>query len=326
MRLATFNVETLDSPRKGTASLEERGEILRPQLARLDADVLCLQEVNSQRIKGTKTRTLSALQTLIKGTQYENYQITASRGGEGHSLADVHNLVILSKFPICSVLELRHTIVPPMQYLSLTAAPLEISPQPIHFERPILIAELALPDDRTMTVVNLHLRAPLASTIAGQKESAFVWKNTAAWAEGFFLSSMKRNAQALELRLAIDNMLDTDARRLLAICGDFNAEDHETPIKLLQAGEDDTGNGHLSARSLVIADRALPQDRRFSVVHHGRAQMLDHILISRHLAAFLKGIEVHNETLPDEAASAGMSHNAPGSYHAPVVAEFSIYA
>ena len=100
-------------------------------------------------------------------------------------------------------------------------------------------------------------------------------------------------------------------------------EDHETPIKILQAAEDDTGNGHLASRSLVIADRALPLDRRFSVLHHGRPQMLDHILVTRSLAGRLKGIDVHNETLCDEATTPAGVDDMLGSYHAPLVAEFS---
>jgi endonuclease/exonuclease/phosphatase family metal-dependent hydrolase len=324
MRLATFNIESLDVPPDADVGLAERAEILRPQLERLDADVLCLQEVNSQRLRGAKARTLCALEELLKGTQYASYALAASHGADGSALADVHNLVILSRFPICSQLELRHTLVSPPAYQCLTAVPNDSAPRQIFFDRPALVAELALPDSGKLTVINLHLRAPLASAVRGQKISASAWKSTAAWAEGFFLSSLKRSAQALEVRLAVDSMFDADVHRYIAVCGDFNAEDHETPIKILQAAEDDTGNGHLATRSLVIADRALSQDRRFSVLHRGRPQMLDHILVTRSLAGHLKGIDVHNEALSDEATATTEGHAMLGSYHAPLVAEFSI--
>ena len=49
MRLATFNLENLDDAPDGAPPLAERLRILRPQLERLAADVLCLQEVNAQR-------------------------------------------------------------------------------------------------------------------------------------------------------------------------------------------------------------------------------------------------------------------------------------
>ena len=223
MRLATFNIESLGVPPDADVGVAERAEILRPQLERLDADVLCLQEVNSQRLKGAKERTLGALEALLKGTQYASYELSASHGAGGGALADVHNLVILSRFPICSQLELRHTLVSPPAYQCLTAVPNDSEPRPIFFDRPALVADLALPDSGTLTVINVHLRAPLASAVPGQKLSPSAWKSTAAWAEGFFLSSLKRSAQALEVRLAVDSMFDTDVHRYIAVCGDFNA-------------------------------------------------------------------------------------------------------
>ena len=119
----------------------------------------------------------------------------------------------------------------------------------------------------------------------GQKLEPFVWKTVGGWAEGFFLSAMRRAGQALELRLLLEQMFDAEAHRLIAVAGDFNAEDHEVPLKIIVGAEEDTGNGALSSRSLVLLDRALPDDRRWSVLHHGRPQMLDHILASRTLQA-----------------------------------------
>ena len=150
---------------------------------------------------------------------------------------------------------------------------------------PILMAEVETGGGNRLFVFNVHLRAPLATLIPGQKESAFVWKSVRGWAEGFFLSAIKRTGQALELRLAIDELLDADAHARIAVCGDFNAEDHETPLKIVIGAEEDTGNGLLAQRSMVVLDRSLPKDRRFSVLHHGQPQMLDHILVSRSLLA-----------------------------------------
>ena len=46
LRLATFNLENLDTSSRGVP-LDERCRVLRPQLVALDADVLCLQEVSA---------------------------------------------------------------------------------------------------------------------------------------------------------------------------------------------------------------------------------------------------------------------------------------
>ncbi len=93
---------------------------------------------------------------------------------------------------------------------------------------------------------------------------------------------------------------------------------------ILIGAEDDTGNGLLPQRTLVVLDRSLPADQRFSVPHHGRAQMLDHILANRPTLPYFQVLEAHNETLGDELVSFARVRQEPGSAHAPIVAEFDI--
>lgn len=324
MRLATFNIESLDAPPRAALPLAERMEILRPQLLRTKADVLCLQEVNSQRAPGDSERSLAALKALLAETPFANFEMVASHGPGTSVLSDVHNLVTLSRLPIMSHIELKHTLVKPPRHDAITAEPAGTMPETVVFERPALIAELELPSGRRLSVVNIHLRAPLASVVPGQKQSPFSWKTTQGWAEGYYVSSLKRNAQALEIRLALDAMFDADPHHLTAVCGDFNCQDHETPMRIVQASEDDTGNPHLTARSLIVADRSLPEDRRYSVIHNGRPQMLDHILVTRSLAGYLQDVQIHNEGLTDECAAAGLEHGIPGSSHAALIADFAI--
>jgi endonuclease/exonuclease/phosphatase family metal-dependent hydrolase len=324
MRVATFNLESLDLPPRADVELEERIELLRPQLERLDADVLCLQEVNGQHPKGGGARTLEALDALLAGTAYAGYARATTSGPGGRGVADVHNLVTLSRWPIEAHREIRHEAVAPLAYRMLTAVPPETSPAHIGFERPVLLAEIRATPGLRVSVLNVHLRAPLAIPIPGQKEAPFVWRTVAGWAEGYLLSAWKRAAQALEARLAIDRLFDADPHAAIIVAGDCNAEDHETPLKILVGAEEDTGNGSLASRSLVVLDRSLAADRRFSVLHHGRPQMLDHILASRSLLGGFRAIEAHNETLGDELVGYGKTRHAAGSYHAPLVAEFGL--
>lgn len=48
LRIATFNLENLDDRPQSGRDFRDRLAILRPQLTRLRADVLCLQEVNAR--------------------------------------------------------------------------------------------------------------------------------------------------------------------------------------------------------------------------------------------------------------------------------------
>ncbi len=323
VKIATFNLESFGSEAEEGLGIEERVRILRPQLVRLEADILCLQEVNGQHRKGSPDRKLDALDTLLEGTAYASYHRAATSGPHGTGVADVHNLVTLSRWPIERHEELRHARIAPLTYRYRCAIPPADEEVEIRFDRPLLVTSIRYAGQCPLTVINVHLRAPLAAPVPGQKESPFVWKSVSGWAEGFYLSVLKRAGQALELRLTLEDLFNDNPDLRAVVAGDFNAEDHETPLKLLVGAEEDTGNGKLSERSLVVLDRALSEDRRFSVLHHGRPQMLDHILITRPLLSRFRSIEVHNETLADEAMAYGKTRHLTASYHAPVVAEFS---
>ena len=324
MRLATFNIESLDLPPKAELPIAARAAVLRPLLDRLDADVLCLQEVNGQHVPGAQGRVLKALDALLEGTPYARFERAATSAASGAGVGDVHNLVTLSRWPITRRRQVKGELVEPAAWRPRTADPPATAALPIVPERPLLATTIAHPSGVPIEVVNLHLRAPLAGGIAGGKLAPFSWESTQAWAEGYFLSAIKRTAQALELRLLVDEMLDRDRAALIVAAGDYNAEDHETPLKIAVAAEEDTGNGVLTPRSLVVLDRALPADRRWSVLHHGRPQMLDHILASRTLYGRMRSIDVYNEALGDEAVGHDRVDRAAGSYHAPVVAVFEL--
>lgn len=323
MRLATFNLENLDLPPRANRSIEERIAMLAPELRRARADIVCLQEVNGQSQPGHGGRTLRALDMLLSATPYASYDRAVSEMHPGGGVADVHNLVVLSRWPIRAARSVRNELVAPLTYRPVTADPAALADEAVTIDRPLLVCEIDAGGERPLTVINCHLRAPLASAIPGQKIAPFVWRSIGGWAEGFYLSSMKRNAQALELRLTIDRILAADPHAAIAVAGDFNAEDHESPLRIVSGAEQDTGNGALSAQSMIVLDRAISAERRHSVVHQGRPQMLDHILASRALYARFVGVEVQNEALSDEAVGYARVDRPAGSYHACVVAEFT---
>jgi len=230
--------------------------------------------------------------------------------------------VILSRLPIRAHGELRHDLVPPPSYRPVTADPPAQEPQPVEWERPLLRAEIELPGGRVLHLLNLHLKSAFPAFIKGQKLDSFTWKTVAGWAEGSFLAAIKRTGQALEARIFVDRLLDQDPGALVAVCGDFNAEERETSVEILRGDEENTGNGALAMRVLVPLERSMPPSQRYSVVHGGRPEMLDHLLVSRTLLAFHRGSEIHNETLGDELVAFAAVRGSPESYHAPMVAEF----
>jgi endonuclease/exonuclease/phosphatase family metal-dependent hydrolase len=322
VRIATFNVENLGAATASGATLAQRIRMLRPQLVRLRADILCLQEVDSQRRRGAAGRQLQAMEALIDGTPYEGFSRATTVSRSKGAVRDKHNLVVLSRFPLALHRQIHHDLVAPPSHHPATFAPAEGQPCIVEWDRPFLYAQIPIASGRLLHVVNLHLRAPRAAFVPGQKSAAHLWRSMAGWAEGFFLAAVKRAGQALEVRLFVDRILDADGDALVAVCGDFNADTYEIPVRTIRGDEEDAGNPLLAMRTLVPADRNLAVSRRFSVVHHGRPQMLDHILVSRPLLAWLRNVEIHNEALGDELITPHAVRGSPESFHAPVVAEF----
>jgi len=329
LRIATFNLENLDDRPGETPSIDERIAVLRPQLLRLDADILCLQEINAQPGVEGEFREMRALDRLLEDTLYAGFHRALTHGRHHPGPADVHNLAVLSRAPIIRHDQLWHDLVPPPLYRPVSIDPPAEAEIPVEWDRPILHTEVSLENGagkpgQILHVVNLHLRSPLASFIPGQKIDAFTWKSVSAWAEGFFLAAIKRNGQALEARMLLDRLFDADPKALVVVTGDFHADMREAPIRAILGEEEDTGNGELAARSMVAVERSLPEEQRFSVLHHGRKVMLDHMLVSKQLMGFYRHVEIHNESLEDELVAFATVSHSPESFHAPVVAQFDL--
>ncbi|HLI14332.1 MAG TPA: endonuclease/exonuclease/phosphatase family protein [Alphaproteobacteria bacterium] len=322
LRIATFNLENLGEE-AGGSGLKERITILRPQLQRLDADILCLQEVNAQEIPGLHRRALTALNQLLEHTHYAAYSRIATAGQGDSCFVDRHNQVILSRQPIVASREIWHEFVPPLRYSPVTAAD-DAAVIEARFDRPILYAAIELPNSRTLHLLNLHLKAPLAVPIPGQKRPVSGWSSVAGWSEGFFLASIKRASQALEARVFLDRLFDKEPDALVAVCGDFNADSREVPVRLILGTDEDTGTAGLLPSLMTALEHNVPVEQRYSVTHGGQRIMLDHLLVSPALLALHGRTEIHNEQLVDEVLGSSRDSRSAGSFHAPVVAEFTL--
>jgi endonuclease/exonuclease/phosphatase family metal-dependent hydrolase len=321
LRIATFNLENFDDPGPGVEpALASRIAVTRPQLERLRADVLCLQEVNGQEQNGV--RTLAALDALIAGTPYQSFHRVSTTVVAGTMPLDERNLVVLSRFPIDSHRQIKHEITPRPAYRRVTAVPADPTSIDITWERPILLAAVTLPDGVPLHVINLHLKSKLPTDIPGQHPAQFLWQSASGWAEGAFVSAMKRVGQALETRMLIDGIFDQDPGARIIVCGDFNADVEEVPLEAIRGAVENTGNPLLVGRLMIPCENNVPSPSRFSLYHHGRPVMLDHILASRPLLPFWQGTAVHNEILHDESVAFALDTTFPESDHAPVVAEF----
>ncbi|MFN8524134.1 MAG: endonuclease/exonuclease/phosphatase family protein [Chloroflexota bacterium] len=322
VRIATFNMENLTDGPDERPPLAARIAVMKPQLTRLNADVLCLQE-----IIGTATPPpdhLVALDTMLAGTQYAGYNRVFTAGSGNTSGHPDQRCVILSRFPITSSDQLKNKLAKAPRYQKVTAQPPAASAENVAWERPILYAKVTLPGGKTLHTITVHLKSKIPTDIAGQKVNRFVWKSAAAWAEGSFISSMKRVGQALEVRILVDQIFDAEPDAFIVVCGDFNADLDDVPLAAIRGDVENNGNKELAGRVLVPCEKTIPEPARYSLFHHGRGEMIDHLLISRPLLAFYRHVEIHNEVLHDESVANADDPQFPESDHAPVVAELAL--
>ena len=191
----------------------------------------------------------------------------------------------------------------------------------LSFDRPLLYAAIALACGRLLHLITVHLRAPLAAAFPGGKQGR-AWRSTAAWAEGLHHANLLRSAQALDARLLVEQIFERTPDALIAVCGDFNAESGTPILDILTAPPARTGVRAQAGRALVALDLGLASHRRYSLRHGGRRLMPDHILVSPALFAGYRRIDSLNTRLIDDRAR--QAGDEPGSFHAPLVAEFDL--
>lgn len=93
LRIATFNIENFDETAPGEEpSLDVRLALMKPQIARLRADIVCFQEVNGQERPG-QPRDLHALRRLLDGTNLAAAELASTRTAAG-AVFDERNLVV----------------------------------------------------------------------------------------------------------------------------------------------------------------------------------------------------------------------------------------
>ncbi len=314
LRVATFNLENLDWAATRAAAFEARRAALLPLLAALDADVLCLQEVGAQKPHKHAPRDYLALDRLLAATPYAEYARAASvRPGTG-APADVHNLVILSRWPIRTARQIRHDIVGRWTWPPPCDGGVAPEPIVIEWDRPLLYAAIEPPEGPLLHVLDLHLRAPRPAPVATARGEG----SSKSKIEGQFVAAQKREGQALEARLFIEAIFDAEPDARLLVCGDFNADEHDAPTRLLRGGDNETQQG---PRALTPLEDGVEASRRYTVMHAGRPKLIDHILASSALAGGWRETRILNEGLQDEVFA---QDPVLASLHAPIVARLSL--
>ena len=302
VRIATFNLENFDETDAAERpSLAERIQLMRPQILRLRADIVCFQEVNGQE-RPSQPRALLALTELLTGTALSGAHLVSTQT-TNNEVNDERNLVVATMFPVIAVEQFRNDLVAQLSYRRLTAKPPDATAVTIDIERPILHVMIDLPDGEPLHVINVHLKSKIPTDIPGQKINAFTWRSADAWAEGSFLSSIKRMSQALEVRRLIDKILDADPTP-----ESWPRATSTPPLTRSRswpsvATSRTPATPTWSVGSWYPSSTPSPPLPDTPCSTKGTGEMLDHMLITRNLLAHYRGSEIHNEILHDESAA-----------------------
>jgi len=163
-------------------------------------------------------------------------------------------------------------------------------------------------------VIDLHLRAPRPAPVVTARGAG----SSKSQIEGQFVAAQKREGQALEARLFVETLFDDDPNALIAICGDFNADEHDAPTRLLRGGDNELQQG---ARALSPMEERIEAARRYTVIHAGRRKLIDHVLASPALAQAWRKTRILNDGLEDEVYA---QDPVLGSLHAAIGVEFEL--
>lgn len=198
------------------------------------------------------------------------------------------------------------------------------APRDIGWERPVLQTDVQMADGSVIHVLNVHFKSRIPTNIPGQKVNAYTWRSASAWAEGYFVSSMKRVGNAFGVRKIVDGLFEAEREARVLVVGDFNAEPDQVPVLAIRGRVEDTGNGELAHATLFPCQNAIAEDARYSLLHHGKGSMFDHMLASRSLFGFFRGAEIHNELIHDESVAFATDTKFPEPDHAPVISIFDL--
>lgn len=130
-------------------------------------------------------------------------------------------------------------------------------------------------------------------------------------AEAELRSLVWRASEALCVRGLVDEALAATPNGSVVVAGDLNDGPDSTPVRTVRGAD------------LASAAEAVPADARFSVLHGGDRALIDHLLVSAPLRAHLTGARLFNDALRDHPPIVPGASPTVDSDHAPLLATFA---
>jgi endonuclease/exonuclease/phosphatase family metal-dependent hydrolase len=303
-RVATFNLKDFVAP-----SVQERDRFTEKVrwtaelVASLLADVVAFQEIGER-----EWLDLLLNHEVLKG----RYPHVAMGSADARGIRSV----IVSSLPTFDA-RVHTADALPVPTLGQLAAP-EFA-EPIPLRRGVVEIEVRPEGFGSVRVITGHFksRRPVLFESTRKERKRAAGRLTDAHLRSVFW----RAAEATFMRTRIDKILD-DGESHAVVLGDFNDTRDSVPLRLLR-GQEPT--------ALVDVTERLAAGRRYTSMHDGRREQIDHLLVSDSLNALCSGAGIENghvrqhPHVPNDkeiARGASRPRLEYDSDHAPIWAEF----
>ena len=269
---------------------------------------------------------MSALDALLQGTDYDGWNKLYTTKDDGQTPLGLQNLVTVSRYELQDKQQYYNKLVGCLKWRKVTAVPPPQDAEDLEWPKPLLYCKVKLGNGAHIHTINVHMKSMKPTNIEGQQDPQkdYLWKTHEGWAEGYFISAVKRLGQALETRILLRNIFKQEPGALIVVAGDFNADVDSVPFTTIMGSIKETNNPDIGHEVMVPCELNVPEDRRYSLFHMGHGQMIDHVMVSKGLFAHWGDTDIYNEILPDESIAFASDVKFPESDHAPVVATFRL--
>jgi endonuclease/exonuclease/phosphatase family metal-dependent hydrolase len=325
----TWNVENLFRPTAGAPQADQqlfqrKLDLLADVIGRLDPDVVALQEIGGEE-------PLHDLQRAL-GETYPHRAISAFPDRRGIRVA------FLSKHTV----DRQPDIVdfPPGPALKIHGLTATGGLKPINRMGRGALRIRVTKNGLTVDLITAHLKSKLL-TFPRPGGSSFTPRDEEERAQAAGIALMQRMAEAVTLRIRVNELLEGNNRTPLLLLGDFN-DVPEAQTSLILNGPP---GSEIGTRGFNRPDKGddvrlfnlapvIPQDRRFSRVERGRRELLDQIFASEEFFPFeqdnrrrLPEVDSHIDfvdQLPSVGDDPGEREREIAPDHAPVTANFDL--
>jgi endonuclease/exonuclease/phosphatase family metal-dependent hydrolase len=325
-KVMTWNLENLFEPGTDVGpdtqeQYEQKLNSLAVVILDLDPDVLAVQEVGS----------LVAFNDLVGLLQarYPHLRLSAHPDPRGIRVGFLSKLVIeemeeILVFPAAGLpkvagLDQQGNLID-VTSLGRGALRIQVSPNP------------GFP----INFITAHLKSKLLTYPSATGRPRFSPRNENERARVAGIALLKRTAEAVALRVKANELLEDNVQKALIVLGDMNDVTDAATTQILQG----PGGSEIGTRGFNRQDQGddtrlfnlaplLPEEKRYSRIHNGTKELIDHIFVSQELLPGQpRNVPVVDSRVDDNLPSIGDDPNArrgkPSSDHAPIIASFEI--